>query len=97
MGLELHLNDLLKADEVPVEYFNTNNKKHEWVQQCCEHVNEIVDACNDTQNTLNDLLTYDNIENGMLVMDRKAVGVLSFFTSEFRTFAIQVSEFIGTP
>ena len=93
IGLELHLKDLLKADRDEKDGLRDRmswDDKHLWYMECCDHVNDIVEACANAQYTLNDMLTYDKIESGMLLVEKRKLALIPFITSEARAFSIQV-------
>ena len=60
------------------------------VEKVSEDVHEISEVCSVARNTLNDMLTYDKIESGMILVEKAEFLVLPFLMSEFRTFSIQV-------
>ena len=90
MGLELHLIDLRGAMAPGLgSSLEESATRNEWLSQRCVHVNEIVDSCMVAQNTLNDLLTYDKIESGMLQMEKEYLLVMPFIHKELSPYAIQ--------
>ena len=94
MGLELHLKDVVKADQ-DVENCNLFwdlGILKEWIKLRAKHVNEIIDSCTIAQCTLNDMLTYDKIESSMLQFERVEIPLQSFLFTECRSYAIQVGE-----
>ena len=94
MGLELHLQELVRVkDECAsgINNFTNMNIVHSWLIKCRDHIDEIMDSCTLAQNTLNDMLTYDKIESGMLQIDKTVIQLIPFILSEFRSFAIPVS------
>lgn len=48
-----------------------------------------MDACTTAQGTLNDMLTYDKIESGMLQMEKQVIPIFQFVASELKSFSIQ--------
>ena len=94
MGLELHLQDLVRVSDDcanGTNSFSSVGVVHTWLGKCKDHIDEIMDSCLLAQNTLNDMLTYDKIESGMLQIDKTVITLIPFVVSEFRSFAIPVS------
>lgn len=89
LGLELLLNDLNDIVDSPPESTGAIADK-KWMQDRVLHTKEILHACSLATSTLNDMLTFDKIENGMLQMEAEVVPAISFFHNEFRAFAIHV-------
>jgi signal transduction histidine kinase len=89
MGLELHLGDLQRAMSAQEDLLRDPRTRDEWLSQRCVSVNEIVDSCLVAQNTLNDLLTYDKIESGMLKVEKAMMAVFPFVQKELSPFSIQ--------
>lgn len=90
MGLELHLIDLRQAmSSEASRQLSDVSSRQDWLAQRCVHVNEIVDSCTAAQNILNDLLTYDKIESGMLLMETDYLSLLPFIDKEFSPYSIQ--------
>lgn len=90
MGLELHLIDLQRAiNEDDSELLQDRQYRAEWLGRRCVNVSEIADSCLVAQNTLNDLLTYDKIENGMLQVEKDTVALFPFIQKELSPFSIQ--------
>ena len=78
MGLELHMADLREAemnDDAINEKFASISSRRRWIGRRLKHVNEIADSCMIAQNNLNDMLTYDKLENGMLSVEKSVVPV----------------------
>jgi signal transduction histidine kinase len=91
MGLELHLMDLRSAmkHDVGSAALANSDSRYDWLSRRCVHVNEVMDSCNAAQHILNDLLTYDKIESGMLQMERDVLPILPFLDREFSPYSIQ--------
>ena len=96
MGLELHLQSLKTLEETIVKLMKTESEsvlekiKHFSVKSSTE-LSDIANACQLASSTLNDMLTFEKIETGMLAFHRSVLPVIEFVTSEFRAFFIQVS------
>ena len=90
MGLELHLHDLwgVISDEGDKQLL-TRDQRSTWVADQCSCVSEIADACMTAQSTLNDLLTYDKIESGMLDVEKTCLSVFPFIQKQVCFYAIQ--------
>jgi len=92
MGLELHMRELQAAvvpDSAESISFQSGEDSHQWFYLRYQHINEIVDACTTAQSTLNDMLTYDKIESGMLQMEKQTIPIFQFVSAELRSFSIQ--------
>ena len=88
MGLELHISDL---DRMKQEVHRWSELEFtEWKKYSRLHVQEVIDACTLTKTTLTDLLTYENIETGMVLVDTEATNLFSFVVDTVRLFVIQV-------
>jgi len=55
-----------------------------------ETVNDIKDSCDIAVNILNDLLTYEKLEGGLLEVDMKPMNAVNFVKATVKPFAIQV-------
>ena len=93
MGLELHLKDILKANQEvgsDSSVFDNVQLLHEWIKLRYKHVMDVVDSCKIAHTTLSDMLTYDKIESSMLQFERAEIPLQSFLFIECRSYAIQV-------
>ena len=64
-------------------------KKHEDLVML-ETVHDIKDSCDIAVNILNDLLTYEKLEGGLLSVDLKPQNAMHFIKATIRPFTIQV-------
>jgi len=89
MGLELHLMDLQQVMSEENSELDSRQSRQEWLTRRAVNVREVMDSCLVAQHTLNDLLTYDKIDSGMLQMEKVAISVFPFFQKELSPFSIQ--------
>lgn len=92
MGLEL-LMDNLKDDLTTVSNRNCENALAEFEKHQRLHIqrlDEIRESCSLAVTTLNDMLTYDKLDNGMLTLDIEDVNVVALVSGCVNAFNIQV-------
>jgi signal transduction histidine kinase len=78
MGLQLlSSSSLLKAENQETKEF-------------CETLTCMSLSCETAINTLNDLLLYDKIEDGKIILEKKPISVESFLYNCLKPFEIQV-------
>jgi signal transduction histidine kinase len=94
MGLELYLQSLVAFQKQVMPSLNGSTTvmpdKNDFLKQSIAQVADIADACTLAQNTLNDMLTFEKMETGMLAFQKAVLPLLDFVSSEFRSFSIQV-------
>jgi len=91
MGLELHLQDMLALDKkILCGAAGGADEVRSALTEQMRSVAEVADACSLAQQTLGDLLTFDRIQLGALVMEKAVVSVFPFVSAVCGAFAIQV-------
>jgi len=94
MGLELYVQNMLSFEKAlsasRASGECVGEAKAEFFKQSFDQVTDIMDACTLAQETLNDMLTFEKVEKGMLALEKTVIPILDFVSSEFRSFSIQV-------
>ena len=70
IGLELQLRDL---DDAGADW---PEERRDWLKERREQVVEVMQACSLAQEALNDMLTFDKLENGMLELECEPVALI---------------------
>lgn len=82
MGLELHLQDMLALDKkILCGAAGGADEVRSALTEQMRSVAEVADACSLAQQTLGDLLTFDRIQLGALVMEKAVVSVFPFVSA----------------
>ena len=69
---------------------NNNNSNMEFNNDMLTVVGEMENACNTSLDILNDLLTYEKIDAGILILDLQTVSALPIIYSSLQSFVLQV-------
>ena len=67
-----------------------NNINIEFNDETSQLIDEMENACNTSLDILNDLLTYEKIDAGILVLDKVTVDAFSILHESLRSFHLQV-------
>ena len=67
-----------------------------WCKERMEQIGEIVEASAAAKNILNNLLSYDKIENGMLLMEKEDCNILPFVSDIVESYKIPVSDTLSS-
>lgn len=83
------------SDESSEKDSNESNSKS--VQNCnklVELITDISQACNISIEILNDLLMYEKIDGGLMVLEKQEISLGSFVEEVLKLFSVQVKSFI---
>jgi signal transduction histidine kinase len=88
MGLEL-LQDSMK-------YPNFKESEVDRLNNWLESVDNVREACDIALGILNQLLTFDKLQSGMLSLERKLIPILSLIDMNTKLFRMQVNQFLSS-
>lgn len=92
MGLELHGSDISEAISTSPDthgMFTDDVLRKEWFLERLGHVDEVTAACNMSHTILNDMLTFDKLEGGLMNVEKTTFHIGEFISSECAAFGIQ--------
>ena len=70
---------------------NNNNIHDDIRNEVLNVVDEIDSACNTSLDILNDLLTYEKIDAGILILEKEIIDLFSILHKSLRPYLLQVS------
>jgi signal transduction histidine kinase len=73
------------------EQDDKNNINIEFNDETSQLIDEMENACNTSLDILNDLLTYEKIDAGVLVLDKVTVDAFSIVYESLKAFHLQVT------